>query len=208
MSLIIKVYPLGPLQENTYLLIDEATGEKAVIDPGYFGELSVSEIGDESSLKYLMLTHGHFDHFYAANKYLDKYQGAKFIIPEKDKLLAEKDWSMDLISDGYENPVCPKADIYVNGGDKLELGESSLEFIETPGHTAGGCCILSDGVIFTGDTLFRLSVGNTSFETGNWDDLIDSIKNKLYVLDDEITVYPGHGPYTNIGYEKRANPFV
>lgn len=208
MSLIIKVYPLGPLQENTYLLIDEDTGDKAIIDPGYFGELSVNDIGNEDSLKYVMLTHGHFDHFYSAQKYLDKYTSAKFVYPEKDKPLAEKDWSKDLISDGYNNPVCPKADFYVKEGDEIKLGNSVLKFIETPGHTIGGCCILCENAVFTGDTLFRLSVGNTSFETGSWEDIINSVKNRLYVLDDDTSVYPGHGPYTSIGYEKRANPFV
>ena len=208
MSLDIKVYPLGPLQENTYLLIDEATGEKAIVDPGYFGDYVVNDIGDESSLKYVILTHGHFDHFYAAKFYLEKYPDAKFLVPKNDKFLTEKDWTKDYVTRGYEDPTCPQADIYVSDGDEYILGEAKFKFIETPGHTIGGCCILFDEVIFTGDTLFKLSVGNTSFESGSWDDLINSIKNKLYTLDDDLVVYPGHGPVTSIGYEKRSNPFV
>lgn len=195
MSLDIKVYPLGPLQENTYLLIDEATNEKAIIDPGYFGDYVVRDIGDTESLKYVMLTHGHFDHVNAIKTYMQKYPNAKFLAPQKEKALMDKDG-------------CPEADLYVSEGDEFELGKSKFRFIETPGHTAGGVCIIIGDAIFTGDTLFRLSVGNTTFETGNWEELIDSIKNKLYVLDENLTVYPGHGQVTSIGYEKRSNPFV
>lgn len=195
MGLIIKNYPLGPLQENTYLVIDESTGYKAVIDPGYFGEYVSKDIGNEDSLKYIILTHGHNDHFNDIKEYKDKYINTKFVAPEKEKYLMNKGGCID-------------ADVYVSDGDNIVLGDSVFNFIETPGHTEGSVCILSDNILFSGDTLFRFSVGNTSFETGNWNELQYSIKNKLYVLDDEIIVYPGHGPYTTIGDEKRGNPFV
>ena len=100
------------------------------------------------------------------------------------------------------------ADKYTSDGDTLKLGETELEYIHTPGHTEGSCCILADKVLFSGDTLFRLSVGNTQLETGSWDTLVKSINEKLYTLDEETVVYPGHGAATTIGYEKKGNPFV
>jgi glyoxylase-like metal-dependent hydrolase (beta-lactamase superfamily II) len=110
--------------------------------------------------------------------------------------------------DNSSRTICPEASILLNEGDVLTLGETELRVIETPGHTGGGITFAADNITFTGDTLFRLSVGNTSLETGNWDTLVKSIKDKLYTLPDDTIVYPGHGPATTIGYEKKANPFV
>ena len=122
---------------------------------------------------------------------------AKFAGPEKEfKLLA---WDLHR---------CPEPGYLLKEGDVITLGETDLRVIETPGHTAGGICFATDREVFTGDTLFRLSVGRTDLPTGDWYTLVDSIKNKLYTLDDEMVVYPGHGGPTTIGYEKRANPFV
>ncbi|NLY87021.1 MAG: MBL fold metallo-hydrolase [Clostridiales bacterium] len=208
MSVQIKRYPKGPLQENTYLLTDEATGLKAIIDPGYIGDEIKSEIGDKDNLKYVMLTHGHYDHFYCAEEYLKDYPNAKFVAPKKDIYLMSKDWNKEFLAFGNSTPQCPKADIYVVEGDEINLGDSVFGFIETPGHTEGGICIQLGDIVFSGDTLFKLSVGNSSFETGNWDMLLDSIKNKLYVLDENTIVYPGHGLPTTILFEKKSNPFV
>ena len=205
MGITVVTYPKGLLGENTYLLRDNETGKCAVIDPGYIGDDVMSEIGDRENLDYVLLTHAHFDHFYCAADYIKQFPNMKFVAPEKDKLLMFKDWSQDPTF--RMSPKCPEADIYISEGDTLALGNSELQIIETPGHTAGGVCIKCDDVIFTGDTLFRLSVGNTSFETGSWEELVKSV-TRLYELDDDITVYPGHGDITSIGYEKRANPFV
>lgn len=193
MGIDIKVYPYGLYGENTYLITDKTTGNKAVIDPGYFSEDVGNDIGDPSSLKYILLTHGHNDHFYAADEYINRYKDAVFAAPEGDKAIMRS---------------CPEADIWLSDGDKIGIGETELRVIATPGHTAGGICFASDRDIFTGDTLFRLSVGRTDLESGDWDTLVRSIKEKLYVLDDNMSVHSGHGPVTNIGFEKRSNPFV
>lgn len=208
MGLTVKTFPLGPLQENTYLIIDEFTGLKAIIDPGYYGYEILKNIGPDNSLRFVILTHGHFDHFYAAEKFLNNYTETVLIAPRNDEYLLNKDWSQDNLTSGYDISHCPKADCLVGENDTIELGETMLSFIETPGHTEGSLCILADRKLFSGDTLFRFSVGNTSFETGDWDDLVSSISNKIYTLDDDVIVYPGHGPYTTIGDEKRGNPFV
>ena len=104
--------------------------------------------------------------------------------------------------------VCPEASLLLNEGDTVTLGGTQFRVIETPGHTGGGVCFATDKEIFTGDTLFRLSVGRTDLPTGDWNTLVKSISERLYTLDEELVVYPGHGAPTTIGYEKKANPFV
>ena len=208
MSLDIKVFPYGPLGENTYLVTDEDSGYKAIIDPGYYGDDVAECIGESNTLKYIILTHGHFDHLYAAEEYKERYSNAELIAPDKEKYLVHKDWINDVLTRGMTVKNCPEPDMYVSEDSELKLGNTEFTFIHTPGHTEGGMCIKSGDIIFTGDTLFKLSVGNTSLETGNWDELLDSIKNKLFLLDEDTVVYPGHGMSTTIGYEKRVNPFV
>ena len=205
MSLKIMIYPMGPLQENTYLAEDEASGQQAVIDPGYFGRDIESQIHD---LRYILLTHGHFDHYAAASAFMERYPDAVFAAPAAETYLLHggRDNKWMALSNG--GGQCPEAQKLLGEGDIITLGETVLRVIETPGHTEGGICFVTDKEVFTGDTLFRLSVGNTSLETGDWKTMEDSIRNKLYTLDEELIVYPGHGPATKIGYEKRSNPFV
>lgn len=195
MSLDIKCYPKGIYGENTYLITDEATGFKAVIDPGYYDFEIRMDIQNNAHLKYLLLTHGHHDHFYAVNDYLGEYSSVVFAGPEGDLALMTKQG-------------CPEPQKLLRDGDVITLGETELRVIATPGHTAGGICFATDREIFTGDTLFRLSVGRTDLETGDWETLVESISTVLYPLDEDLIVYPGHGDPTSIGYEKKANPFV
>lgn len=197
MSLDIKCYPNGLYGENTYLIIDEATGIRAIIDPGYFDLEVRMDIQNNAYLKYILLTHGHHDHFLAAKQYLDEYTAVRFAAPEKD---------LKLMRSGIHR--CPEPGHLLKEGDIISLGETDLRVIETPGHTAGGICFATDREVFTGDTLFKLSVGRTDLPTGDWFTLLHSINDKLYTLPDDMIVYPGHGEATTIGYEKRANPFV
>lgn len=195
MGLDIKCYPKGMYGENTYLITDEATGFKAVIDPGYYDMEVRFDIQNNAYLKYLLLTHAHHDHFLSVQQYLDEYSSVVFAAPEGDIGLMRK----------YG---CPGPKQLLKEGDVIMLGETELRVIETPGHTAGGICFATGKEIFTGDTLFRLSVGRSDLETGDWDTLMKSISTKLYALSDDLVVYPGHGGPTTIGYEKKANPFV
>ena len=197
MSLDIKCWPNGLYGENTYLITDEATGFKAIIDPGYYDLEVRIAIQNNAYLKYMLLTHGHHDHFLAAKDYLEEYTSVRFAGPEKD---------LGIMTKGLHR--CPKPAVLLNEGDVITLGETELRVIETPGHTGGGICFATDREVFTGDTLFRLSVGRTDLPTGDWNTLVRSISEKLYTLDDEMIVYPGHGEPTTIGFEKRANPFV
>ena len=197
MGIDIKCYPDGMYGENTYLITDDATGFKAIIDPGYYGVDVKMDIQNNAYLKYVLLTHGHHDHFLEAKEYVEEYSAVKFAAPEKDMALIH--------GQPYE---CHEPTLLLKDGDIITLGESTLRVIETPGHTGGGICFATDKEIFTGDTLFRLSVGRTDLPTGDWFTLLHSINDKLYTLDENMIVYPGHGAPTTIGYEKRANPFV
>ena len=127
MSLDVKCYPMGVYFENTYLITDEATNYKAIIDPGYFGTDVRMDIESNAFLKYVILTHGHEDHFEAAKDYLDEYSGAKFAAPAKEMPLLEK-------------TNCPKPTQLLNEGDEIVLGATTIKVLSTPGHTAGGIC--------------------------------------------------------------------
>lgn len=208
MGLIVKIFPRGPLSENTYVLTDEKTGRTAVLDPGYYGEDVLSAIQDVTHLSYILLTHGHYDHFAAAEKYMEMYPSAIFAAPDKENYLLHGGRDNKWMALGKGTGVCPEAGMLLKEGDTVTLGETVLRVIETPGHTEGGICFVTDKEVFTGDTLFRLSVGNTALETGDRDMLERSIQDKLYALDDDLIVWPGHGAATTIGYEKKANPFV
>ena len=208
MSLTVKCFAAGPLGENTYVITDDATGFKAVVDPGYYGMDVRMEIQNNAYLKFILLTHGHHDHYAALREYMDEYISASFIAPAGEHYLMYESREHLMMSGGRSASGLPQAKRFVREGDTIELGETMLRVIETPGHTEGGICFATDHEVFSGDTLFRLSVGNTSLETGDWATMVNSIQNKLYTLDDDTVVYPGHGPATTIGYEKRANPFV
>ena len=189
MSLDIKYYMKGMYYEITYLITDKATGLQAVIDPGYFGNDVRKDIPAGDNLKYMLLTHGHHDHFLAAQQYLDEYKNLTFAVPQGDAELIK--------SEPYN---CPEPDVLLKEGDIITLGETELRVIETPGHTGGGICFLTDKELFSGDTLFKLSVGRTDLPTGDWDTLLHSITEKLYTLDEDLAVFPGHGLPTTIGY--------
>ena len=201
MSVLIKRIPKGPLTENTYVLSDEISGEIAVVDPGYFEESLI-----DSNVKYILLTHGHGDHIYEVMRYKESFPEAQVVACEdEEELLSHAMFNGSL---GMNKEITVDADLYLKDGDELYLGEFIIKCIATPGHSRGGMCYLVDNNLFSGDTLFRLSVGNTGFHGGSWEVLQESIRNKLYVLDDDVKVYPGHGFETSIGFEKVNNPYV
>ena len=208
MSLSVKCFPYGLQNENTYLITDNKTGSMAIIDPGYYGEDIRAEIQDASSLEYILLTHGHYDHFAAAELYINEYKNAVFAAPEKESYLLHGGRDNKWMALGRGTGICPEADIRLKDGDFIKIGETVMKVVCTPGHTEGSICYVTDKEVFSGDTLFRLSIGNSSLETGDRDALLLSIHEKLFSLGDDIVVFPGHGSKTTIGYEMINNPFV
>ncbi|MBR0399323.1 MAG: MBL fold metallo-hydrolase [Mogibacterium sp.] len=208
MSITVKCFPCGPEAENTYLITDDVTGLQAVIDPGYYGEDIRSLIQDGNSLRYILLTHGHYDHFAAAEEYRNEFRDAVFAVPANEEYLLHGGRDNKWMALGRGTGICPESDIKLSEGDSITLGETVINVIETPGHTEGSICFCTDKELFSGDTLFRQAVGNPRLETGDRTALEDSIRGRLYSLDEELTVWPGHGPATTIGFEKKNNPVV
>ena len=204
--MVLKAVKTGMLESNCYILGD--SGEAAVIDPGADLEEIMQALDEHGlTLKYIIYTHAHFDHVAEGDK-LRRGTGAKVVIHEDEAPILE-----DPILNGsaifWSGKSAGSADMLVRDADVLKLGNADLEIIHTPGHTPGGMCILirTDSCIFTGDTLFRLSVGRTDLGAGNTSQLMVSLQ-RLMELGDEVKVYPGHGPSTQIGYERKNNPWL
>ena len=206
-DLIIKRLEVGPIMANCYILGCEDTKEAVVIDPGEDADRILMTLAESSlKVKYIINTHGHFDHV-GANKRMKDATGAELAIhPDDAPMLNELSHSARMFGLTAENS--PEADIMLSDGQKLTFGNHTLEVIHTPGHSLGGICLYTDGILIVGDTLFAGSIGRTDLPGGDYDTLISSIKTRLLNLDDQTVVYPGHGPQTTIGREKSMNPFL
>ncbi len=205
--MIIKKLEVGPIMANCFILGCESTKDAVVIDPGDDADRILMTLAKSGlKVKYLINTHGHFDHV-GANKRMKEVTGAKIAIhPDDEPMFQELSRSAMMFGLSAENS--PPADILLNDGDEITFGEITLKVIHTPGHSRGGICLYTKGHLFAGDTLFAGSIGRTDLNGGDYDTLISSIKEKLLVLEPETIVYTGHGPETTIGNEKRMNPFL
>lgn len=203
----IKRFTQGLLGSNTYVVWDEISKEAAVIDTGN-SDAVVKEVIDKEklSLKYIILTHAHFDHIHYLPKFKETFPMAKVVIHQDDNVLLENPRLNASVLFGSAH-VYDKADITVIDEDELNLGENILKIISTPGHTPGGICILIDKIMFSGDTLFYSGFGRTDLGAGDVALMSKSIE-KLYSLDGNIEVYPGHGTKTTIGREREENPYL
>lgn len=201
--------PSGALQANTYLVVDENTNEGFIVDPGGYNKVLTKEVQENNiKIKYIILTHGHSDHICGVNEHKADFPDAK-VVAYKDEEAMLEDPNLNQ-SPGFGMPYSTKADILVNDGDELKVGDATLKFIHTPGHTTGGMCIYVEAgkALFSGDTLFCQSIGRTDFPGGSYREIMDSIRKKLFLLPDDTNVFPGHMGPTSIGFEKENNPFV
>lgn len=194
---------------NCYLVTDMASGESLLVDPGAYGERQKDYIKAQGidNLKYILLTHGHFDHMLGVEKFRREFS-AKVVIHSLDE-----DKLSSAVKSLYsrfdrENPFTPtSADIVVKDGDKLELGNETIEVIHTPGHTKGGVCYKVRDLLFTGDTLFKTTIGRTDFPDSDEYEMLSSLK-KLYALDADYKIYPGHEGVTTLDFEKKTNRYM
>jgi len=216
----VKMFVLGFLGTNGYVVFDEESKEAMVIDPGAY-DAAVTNMVEENGLvlKYIALTHGHGDHIGGVQELKDMYPDAILAAGDKEDVIlgsSGANASKLIFGKGIEL----KADLALKEGDELTLGDLSFEVIETPGHTPGGISFYipecdpgltekeCSGTVFTGDTLFHTSIGRTDLPGGDFETLISSIRNKLFALPDDTLALPGHMDATTVGYEKQYNMFV
>ncbi|NIA30740.1 MAG: MBL fold metallo-hydrolase [Actinobacteria bacterium] len=203
----IETITVGPLMVNSYLVVCENTNEAVVIDPGEEEDKILQRIGEMGArVKYILLTHGHVDHLGAVAE-VQTATGAEICIHKNDVPFVENAAVQASFFD-LRIPAPFKINHYVKDGDELKVGESIFRVLETPGHSPGGVCYLCGDFLFSGDTLFQQSIGRTDLPGGAHRQLLDSIAKKLMILPERTKVYPGHGPATTIGDEKRLNPFL
>ena len=206
-NMILETMEVGPLAVNCYLVGEEAGRDGIIIDPGAdAGSIlkRVKALGLD--IKSIVLTHAHFDHI-GALKDVKEATGAEIAIHTDDAryLQSGELFSFDF---GFSFSPPPTPDRLLKDGDSLDLGRLRFLVLHTPGHTPGGICLLGEGVVFTGDTLFYSGIGRTDLTGGNFNNLMNSIRLKLMALPDDTAVYPGHGPKSTIGEERRNNPFL
>ena len=205
--MIIKTLPVGPIMANCFIVGCEETLQAAIIDPGDEAERILQAVAESNlSVTHIINTHGHFDHV-GANRRMKDATGAELAIhPDDAPMLSQLSQSARMFGLTAENS--PEANILLSDGQTLTFGNHTLTVIHTPGHSMGGVCLKTDGVVVVGDTLFAGSIGRTDLPGGDYDTLIRSIKDRLLTLDDDTVVYPGHGPQSTIGREKSMNPFL
>jgi len=193
--------------ENSYIITDENTKISAVIDPG-FNEMSIFEYIKDNNLdlKYIILTHCHYDHISDIKEFKEKYNA--LIVCGKDCAENIKNPNINLSEMGLGYKISENADIILGDNEIFEVGKASLKCIYTPGHTSCSVCYLCEDKLFSGDTLFLRSIGRCDLPTGNEELIKNSLRNIIYKLHDETVVFPGHGDVTTVGYEKKFNLFV
>lgn len=199
---------LGPVQTNVFFVINDETQETILFDPAYAGEKIVKYLEDKGlTLRAVFLTHGHFDHITGVSSVVDALGVPVYAAEKEKRLLSDGQLNESLESYGYS--VTVKPDVLLSDGQETEIAGLKIKMIETPGHTEGSCCyyLENEKALISGDTLFAGSVGRTDLPTGSMKQLLSSIEDKLMLLPDDVDVYPGHGEFTTIGYERRWNPF-
>jgi len=209
----VKCFTFNPFQENTYILHDN-TNECVIIDPGCSNINEQIELinfiksNDLTPVK-LINTHAHIDHIFG-NKFISQLFKIDLYLHKLElKLLKEaKNIAKSYGIENFESSPLPK--YFMNEGDIISFGNTSLEVLFTPGHSPGHICLhnMKNNILIAGDVIFKLSIGRTDLPGGNYDTLISSIKNKLYNLPANTEIFCGHGPITNIGFEKLNNPFL
>jgi len=204
--MILRTLAVGPFQTNCYILGCERTKEAAVIDPGGDADKILIALA-KNSLRciYIINTHGHFDHS-TENRRLKEVTGAQLLIHRADAPMILRQGA-DVRKWGMNIDDSPPPDHYVEEGDMITFGDISLKVLHIPGHSPGAIALLTDKLVFVGDTLMAGSIGSTDFPGADYEDLIRYVKEKIFTLGDDVVVYPGHGPKTNVGRERRTNPF-
>ncbi|MBI5142161.1 MAG: MBL fold metallo-hydrolase [Nitrospirae bacterium] len=204
--MLLKQFVVGQLEVNCWLVTDEATRETMIIDPGDEPDRIEEWIRREKlKVKFIVCTHSHFDHVGALPE-LKASTGAAIVLHKDEKPLYDRAHEL-AVSWGFKIGRLPKPEVLANDGGTIAIGGATFRVIHTPGHSPGGICLLGNGSLFSGDTLFAGSIGRTDLPGGDFKALSASLA-KLKKLPDNTIVHPGHGPSSNIGKEKMFNPYM
>ncbi len=203
----IKVISCSSIGTNMYLLCDRASGKQAIVDcpPVRTRQLQFLKENLTNGLEYIFLTHGHFDHILGLGDVQELFGGKIVIHAEDEECLSDREKA--LCRWMPVNPPHYKADVVLHGEEVIELGESKLKVLHTPGHTKGSVCYLCDGVLFSGDTLFRETCGRVDFPGGDADEMKASL-SRLASLEGDLRVLPGHNEETTLSHERKYNPYI
>lgn len=205
--MILKQFVIGFLDVNNYLLIDEESKEAVLIDcTEKNAKIDETLIEYGAKLKYILLTHGHFDHVLGVNDFKRKYGCEVFIHGDDDVLLQNVDKFMSGF--GFGKTEVQNVDSFLIDNQVLKFGNIRIKVIHTPGHSQGSVCYLVEDNLFSGDTIFFECVGRTDLMGGNFQQLKSSVEKKIFNLDKNIKIHPGHGPSTTVGHEKVNNKFL
>lgn len=208
--MILEAFVVGMLANNNYLLIDDNSKEAVLIDCSqYTDELQekLQEYG--AKLKYVLITHGHFDHILGLNKLHEKMPEVEILAPIGDKDLIE-----DVVEfvhafvGNVEDVKVPHISKYIDENSEIFIGNEKVQVITTAGHTKGGVCYFVDNKLFSGDTIFQESIGRTDLPGGSYEQIVQSVKKVLEMFADDVKIYPGHGDFTTVAHEKKYNPVL
>jgi glyoxylase-like metal-dependent hydrolase (beta-lactamase superfamily II) len=205
--LVVHQMSVGPLQVNCFIVSCNRTDEAAIIDPGEEGERILHFAEKEGlTIRTIVNTHGHFDHI-GANQHIVEKTGAELLIHADDLPLLQNARSHAEVY-GLSVAASPEPGRLLDQDDTFQVGEISFSVFHVPGHSPGGICLLGEGHLFVGDVLFSGSIGRTDLPGGDFDSLVNGVRERLFTLPDATIVHPGHGPDTTIGRERQMNPFV
>ena len=205
--MIIEKLEVGLFASNCYIVGAESNKDGIIIDPGAEANKILKRVKDlELEVKLIVLTHGHMDHIGALKEVKEATYAEVAIHADDTKSLQGRHPLGAVFGLSLQAP--PPPDRLLKGGDSIDVGDLHFLVLHTPGHTPGGICLLGEGVVFSGDTLFNFGIGRFDMPDGSGSQLMNSIYTELMVLPDNTVVYPGHGPETTIGIERRYNPFL